>query len=175
MWMWIVVALVGLFVLAFLWGLLSLRRSVATAREAILKVGLADVDRLRAECEAVFRDVFSERLELSDLQGSARILSARLDEREKLKQAFLKPGFWWYYVLPVGAWLGELLRVHAKGQWKESSGGGLEMTLPLPGGEATTFPFDKVLKQGLSGDKGDLLAYIEAATRIDEVAAGLPE
>ena len=103
------------------------------------------------------------------MDDSARILSRRIGDGS-LKKALEKDDFWWYYTLPAGAFMGELLRIHAKGIWKESPEGGLEMKIPLTEGEATTYPFDKVLKQAGSGQEGDLYAYIKSACRLDAIA-----
>ncbi len=153
---------------AFGWGWLRLRRSVAEVTAAIARVGIDDVPRLREECERVLLEKFSERLSLDRLEESARILSRRIDDGS-LKSAFAKDDFWWYFVLPVGAYVGELLRVNAGGEWKDSDGGGLELVVSAGDDHATTFPFDKVLKQATVGDKGDLYAYLVTAQKVGEL------
>jgi hypothetical protein len=45
------------------------------------------------------------------------------------------------------------------------------MRIPVRDGEATTFPFDKVLKQASAGSPGDLYAYLIAATQLDKTTA----
>jgi hypothetical protein len=172
MWIWLVVSIAALIVLVFLWGLRRLRRSSAEAQAAIAKVTPSDIPRPRDECERVILETLSERLSLDRYEDSARILSSRLDDLS-LKKIFARDDFWWYFVLPVGAYVGELLKVHAGGEWKTSASGGMEMTLPVQGGLATAYPFDKVLKQALSGDKGDLYAYFMSAVRLENVVADI--
>lgn len=155
----------------FLWGLARLRHGYRSAGAATQTVRLDQIDGLRRECESVFRTAFGEDLKLDDLDGSARLLSTRVDEVAALKDAFAKPDFYWYFVLPVGAFLGEWLRVHARAEWKVSKEGGLEMSIPVHEGQATTFPFDKVLKQVSAGSRGDLYAYLIAATQLDKTIA----
>lgn len=171
MWMYILGGLLLLIVMAFVWGILHLRNSQKVAYVAIANVKLSDIDRLCKECEKVFYEKFSERLQLDDIEVSARLLSARLDNHNSLKSAFEKEDFYWYFVLPVGAFVGELLRVHANGEWKESPEGGVEMSMPVEDGTATTFPFDKVMKQVTMGGKGDMYAYLLTATQIDVALA----
>lgn len=130
---------------------------------------------MRDECARVFRERFGETLSMENLEESAQILSARLDNAETLKRAFAKPDFYWYFVLPVGSFIGELLRVHARGEWKASEDGGLEMKLSVCGGSATTYPFDKVLKHLAVGGKADIYAYLMSATRLEEMAGALED
>ena len=163
-----VAALSAVAILTFAWGIRRLRRSTNQAQAAILRVTIDDIARLRDECEAVAFRALSERLSLNDYEASARIISRRIDDLG-FKKAFLKDDFWWYFVLPVGAYVGELLRVHANGVWRNSEGGGVELSIPVKDGEATTYPFDKVLKQALSGDKGDMLAYLMTAIQLENV------
>ncbi len=171
MWMYILGAIVLGVAVVVVWGLLHLRHSQKVAYRAIDGVALGDIDRLHRECVQVFRDKFSESLDIDDLDGSARILSARLDNPESLKKAFAKDTFYWYFVLPVGAYLGELLRVHAGAQWKPSEQGGLEMTVPVAGDSATTYPFHKVMKQVTMGDHGDIYAYLKTSTQLGTMLA----
>jgi hypothetical protein len=178
MWLWILLVVVALAIGLFAWGLLHLRHSVRAAEQAIAAVTLDRIDALRRECEQVFRDRFGDTLVLEDLEATARLLGARLDDHEQLKAAFAKDELYWHFVLPVGAYVGELMRVHAGGTWKASTEGGLEMTIPAGEGEATTFPFDKVLKHCTVGDRGDMVAYLLMAPRMGEMvrdmAAGGP-
>lgn len=168
---WILLGVVGFVVVGVVWGGLHLRQSQRVAYERITQVKREDVERLRKECEDGFRAHFSERLSLDDYEGSAKILSARLDQHETLKKAFGRKDFYWYFVLPVGAYIGELLRVHAKGEWQEAEGGGLTLVIPVAGQPATTHPFDKVMKQVTLGDKGDLYAFLVTALRLESVVA----
>lgn len=171
MWLYIVGGVAILLAVAAVWGVLHLRQSQKTAYAAIAKVALSDIERLRNECEQVFKEKFAELLDLNDLEHSATLLSARLDNSESLKSAFAKEDFYWYFVLPVGAFIGELLRIHAGAEWKQSEEGGLEMSLPLTDGSAATFPFDKVMKQVTMGDKGDMYAYLNSAVQLEAVLA----
>jgi hypothetical protein len=174
MWLYILGGIVGLFVIFFAAGLLYFRHSLRVAVAAVRKVKLSDVEPLCRECQAVFRDKFAEILDLNDLEGSAKVLSARLNDHASVKRAFAKKGFYWYFVLPIGAFMGELLRIHAKAEWKESEGGGLEMTVPVSNDAATTYPFHKVLKQAVAGDLGDIYAYLTSAKSLEKVLSQLP-
>ncbi len=161
-----------LLIIGLIWGVIHLRQSQRVAAEAIAGVGIDQIPALREECQRVFQQAFGQTLSLDRLESSAQLLSDRLDDVETLKRAFAKPGFYWYFVLPVGAYLGELMRAHAHGEWRQSDEGGVEMRVPVAGDFATTYPFDKVLKHASIGGKGDILAYLMSATRLDEVLAG---
>jgi hypothetical protein len=172
-WIWIPLALVMLAVLLLVWGLLHLRGSVAAAKRAIATVTLDRIDALARECEQGFRDKFGDTLDLADLEASATCLSARVDESTALKAAFAKPDLYWHFVLPVGAYVGELLRVHAGAVWKVSEEGGVEMAITTADGEVATFPFDKVIKQSTVGDRGDLYAYLTTAPTLGNIVREL--
>jgi hypothetical protein len=172
--MYIVSGIVGLLMLVFVWGFLHLRQSQRTAYDAIGRVTVDQVPALRDECERVFREEFEQTLSLGNLEPSAQILSDRLDDVESLKQAFAKPNFYWYFVLPLGAFLGELMRTHARGEWHASEEGGVELRVPMGSSSedhATTYPFEKVMKQVTMGDKGDIYAYLLSATQLNESMA----
>ena len=86
----------------------------------------------------------------------------------KLKGTFERGGSYWRFVLPVGALVGEFIRIHAKGVWKQNPEG-LLMDIPVKDGVATCYPFDKVLKQVNSGEKGDLYAFLLSSTQLSIV------
>ena len=168
-WLWTGLGVLVLLLVVVLWGARTLRQSTRIAREAIGQVELGQIGALRDECQRIFKSAFGETLTLEDLEQSGRLLSDRLDNPLALKEECRKDGFYWYFVLPCGAYLGELLRVHAKAQWKEAGDAGPMMIIPLPDGEAEVYPFDKIIKQCTTGDKGDIWAYLYTATRLQQV------
>ena len=76
-------------------------------------------------------------------------------------------------MLPVGAFLGELLRVHVNGTWRASELGGIELEIPVGDESAQTFPFHKVIKHVTLGDPGDVYAYLETSRQLDKVVERL--
>lgn len=115
-------------------------------------------------------------LDLQQLEASARILSDRIDQTSEIKGAFARDHLYWYFVLPVGAYIGELIRIHAGGVWEPDEQGGLKMTIALsdkPDDVATTYPFHKAIKQVTLGDKGDLYAFLLTAPTLREKAAAM--
>lgn len=169
--LYVIGALVLLALAGFAWGALHLRHSIKVARRAVATLQIGAIDGLRAECETTFRQAFGETLAIDDLQASARVLDARLNQIESIKKAFARPEFYWYFVLPTGAYLGELLRVHAGARWEACADGGLQMSIRAGDGEATTFPFDKAIKQVSMGGRGDIIAYLLSAQEIDKAIA----
>ncbi len=168
MWWYVLAIVIGLIVICIVWGVLHLRHSQQVAAEAISNVSIDDIEPLRQECENVFREAFGASLSLDDYDNSALVLSDRLDDVESLKKAFAKPDFYWYFVLPTGAFLGELLRVHVQGEWHPSEEGGLELHVPVGSESVVTYPFDKILKQVTVGDRGDIQAYFMSARQLEQ-------
>jgi len=167
----IVTAVVLFIVVGFIWGLLHLRNSINVAHAQVDQVQIERIEGLCDECVRTFKEKLGEVLDLSDYERSAEVLGRRVDDSESLKSAFGKPDFYWYFVLPVGAYVGELMRNHINGTWHPSEQGGPEMRVPVGDGFASTYPFDKIIKQVTSGSKGDLFAYLMTAKKLEEAVA----
>jgi hypothetical protein len=155
------IAVVTCAVLIFVWGLLRIRKGNAQASDAIRKVRPEEIDRLVAEGKEGLAKAYGIEIDLADREAAARVLDGLFADQTKLKNAFERDGFYWRFVLPVGALIGEYIRIHGNGAWKQDPAG-LSMEFPVKEGTVTCYPFDKVLKQINSGDKGDLYAYLVA-------------
>jgi len=147
---------------------LHLLASRRRAKAEIAKVELADIEPLARECVEVFRKKLGLVLDLDDGNAAAEKLDAAFRDRTKLKGAFAKDGFYWYFVKPVGAALGELLRQHARHEWQKLPGKAPHMEIMLQDGSSEAYPFDKVMQQATTGDAGDLIAYVEFARALDQ-------
>jgi hypothetical protein len=161
----VVVILFGAFVL---WGVIRLRK--AKAKVAFLMKGLRveDISRLVAEGKERLAKVYGLTIDFADIEGTAKTLDGLFHNQSKLQGAFSKPRVDWYFVFPVGALIGEFIRIHAKGVWKESPEG-LCMEIPVKDGAATCYPFEKVLKQVNQGDKGDVYAFLISSKQLSMV------
>jgi len=118
----------------------------------------------------VFEKKLGSRLDLGNCDETAQKLDDAFKDGYKLKQAFARDGFYWHFVKPVGACLGELLRLHAGHEWIKEAGEAPQMKVRLKEGESTVYPFDKVFKQLAVGESGDLVAFVEFAKTVDRVA-----
>jgi hypothetical protein len=162
--------LVGLFALFLLWGLLHLRRSQRQALEEVKRVELADLEPLARECVEVFQRKLDVRLDLGDCEDAAQKLDDALRNYDRLKEAFARDDFYWYFVKPVGACLGELLRRHARHAWRKNPGEAPFLEVAVNGGTSEAYPFEKVIKQSRVGDPGDLVAYVAFARALEQGA-----
>lgn len=167
--------LVFLLTLILLWGWLHLRQSKRTAVDAIRQIELGEIESLARECLAVFERKLGLGLNLDDCEDAAQKLDEAFRNPYKLKGAFERPSLYWYFVKPVGACLGELLRRHAKHQWRKKVGEAPFMEVKLKDGQSQVFPFEKAIKQLESGEPGDLIAYVAFARTIDQVAERLTQ
>lgn len=171
-WLYLIGGIVGIVVAGFVWGLLHLRHSQRRAYEEMAKVRLEDIPGLSEACIAGFKTHFGETLDLSDFEQSAQVFSSRLDQHESLKTVFATEDFYWKFVLPTGAFLGELLRQHAGAHWGTGDDGGAPlMKIPVSSGEATTYPFDKIMKHVTTGSPGDLYAFLMTSLSLEKVVA----
>lgn len=168
--LYIAVGLVGLVALILLWGFLHLRASQRKARAEIAKIELAEIEPLARECVTVFQKKLGIKLDLSDGDAAAEALDTAFVDRARLKDAFAKDGFYWYFVKPVGAALGELLRRHARHEWRKNPGAAPHMEVALKDGHSEVYPLDKVMKQAVTGEPGDVVAYVEFARTLDRAA-----
>jgi hypothetical protein len=159
--------LVILGVLFLVWGFLHLRHSQRQARDEIRRIDLADIEPLTDECVAVFRNKLGVELDLDNCGDATAKLDAALRDHERLKRAFARDDFYWYFVKPVGACLGELLRRHARHKWRKQPDEAPHMEMAWDDNLSEAFPFDKVLRHT---DPGDLIAYVAFAQTVDRVA-----
>jgi hypothetical protein len=167
------IIIVGLFILFTAWGLsraLRAQKNAAQAYAEVSKVSIDDIQRLNDECVQIFRDKFKVTLNYKDPDTMAQMLDKGI-KSDKLVEAFAKSDFPWYFVLPVGAWLGEMLRHNSNAIWKtgEQYGPALEITLtkditdPKAVASLTAYPLSKIVKHRTDGDPGDMLAYVQMA------------
>jgi hypothetical protein len=162
--------LVLLCAVILLWGWLHLRQSKRRAFDAIRQIELGEIEALTRECVEGFRRKLGVGLNLDDCEDTAQKLDDAFRESYKLKGAFERPSFYWYFVKPVGACLGELLRRHARHQWCKTPGEAPFLEVKLQDGQSQVFPFEKVIKQIEGGEPGDLVAYVAFARTVDQVA-----
>ena len=156
--LYIVAALVGLFVLVFVWGLVHLYLSRKRAFAQIETIDLAEIEALAQECVDVFRARLNIELDLDLWEDAAQKLDDVFRNEYQLKE-------------PMGACLGELIRRHSKFEWRKSAGFAPHMELLLRGGNSEITPFQKILKQVMVGDPGDIVAYVATARSMEKIAA----
>jgi hypothetical protein len=163
-------ALVGLFALLLLWGIFHLRQSRRQAEAEARRIELADLEPLARECVEVFQRKLGVRLDLDDCDDAARKLDDAFRDRARLKDAFARDDFYWYFVKPVGACLGELLRRHARHTWRKNPDEAPFLEVAVAGGQSEAYPFEKVIKQSQVGQPGDLVAYVAFARALEQGA-----
>lgn len=169
--LWIGGVLVGLTAGGFAWGVVRIRRGVAQAAAASCHVGLSQIPELAAEFITSARDRLGVEVALEKPEAAAQAISDLLDTPEKLKPVFGDETFWWRFVLPAGAVLGEYMRRHAGGKWVVGEEGEPMIRIPVGAGDpAETYPFSKVIKQAITGDEGDVYAYLLSSMQLDRIA-----
>ena len=122
----IIAVVVLLFLVAgFVWGYMRIRKRQADAISHIMLVTAEEVPALTVECLSVFQSKLGKNLDLDDVEKAVCILDEALDQKNKLDTmtAFERPGHPGWFVKPMGALLGELIRKHAHGQWTPADGG----------------------------------------------------
>jgi hypothetical protein len=159
---------VALFAVLLIWGFWHMGQSRRKALEVIRGIELADIDSLARECVDVFERKLGVRLDVEDCDATAQKLDDAFRDPTKLKEAFARDDFYWYFAKPVGALLGELLRRHAKHEWRKKDGEAPFMELKLNDGYSEVHPFEKVIKHVQGGEPGDLIAYVEFARTIEQ-------
>ena len=122
----------------------SVRQSKRRIRDAMKNLTGEDIARLVEECVAVFRERFGVALSLEDLEGSALSLDVHI---KKVESAFKRDGFVWYFVLPVGAFWGELMVEHLDAEWQREAKGGLSVLIHRGDDIQRIDPFEMVMQQ----------------------------
>lgn len=151
----------GLLGTGVLWGSLRIRKRRKDAEELIRTVTTDELPALVSECISIFSTKLGQSLSLEDPERAAQLLDAALDAKMQMGAvfAFEREEHWGWFVKPMGAFLGELIRIHAKGRWSPADGGGLCLIIGDEALQMTMHPFDKILKQHQIGDRGDLVTY----------------
>ena len=165
---WLIYVVIGILAVAgFLaWGFVRITKRTADAAKAIASVAEHQIPALVEECIRVCDQKLGTGLDLQNLKGSAENLDFLLEPKQRMrtKTAFEIPDHTGRFVLPLGAFIGELIRTHNPGaRWVPRKGGGLAMDIPQGGATLTMHPCDKVLKHAATGEEGDLLAYLNIA------------
>lgn len=155
----------------FAWGLTLLRRHNAEIEKAFAAIDPADIPALAGACSHGIASRLKASLDSSNPFEAAAVLDTAIRSKEII-DAFAKPDVEWAYAIHVGAYLGELVRMHAGGEWRRSEDGAPELIVHKGEAKLTLWPFEKVLKHRSIGEPGDLVAYLEVALRNpDEFAA----
>src|SRR5215471_4339260 len=112
------IALAIAFAAGFLiWGFFRITKRTADAAAAIASVGEHQIGTLVEECIRVSDQKLGTELDLHNLEGSAENLDFLLEpkQRPRTKAAFETPDHTGRFVLPLGAFIGELIRTHNSG------------------------------------------------------------
>ena len=165
---WILYIAIGIALAAgfLVWGFIHITKRTADAAAAIASVEEHQIRTLVDECIRICDQKLGTGLELHNLDGSAENLDFMLEPKQRMrtKAAFETPTHTGHFVLPLGAFIGELIRTHnPAARWVPRKGGGLAMDIPQGSATLTMHPFDKVLKHAATGKEGELLAYINVA------------
>jgi hypothetical protein len=156
--------LIALFVVIMVWGILHIRQSRNKALAEVRKIEIRDMDSLVRQCIEVFDTKLGVQLNLDNCGDAAQKLDDAFQNPSGLKAAFQRDDFYWYFVKPVGACLGELLRRHAGHVWLKKLNEAPHMEAKMKEGQTEVYPFDKVITQISSAEPGDLVAYVMFAT-----------
>jgi hypothetical protein len=149
--------------------MVQMRLGVRAAERAIERIHIDQVQSLSQECISVFANAFDIRLDLDDFEESARALSGQMDQADMLRKSFAQEEFDWYCVLPLGAFMGELLRVHANGSWRSAASGGLELMIPAGEESVRIRPFQRVLEHlTAAGAPGAIYADLDASRQLEK-------
>ena len=166
-----VLGFVGLFVAFLLFGLWFGRKFTKQAVAELEKVELADIPFLCEECVRTFQEKFGKNLSLDDFEGASQLLEDAFGRGEAMKRAFARQDFYYYFVKPVGAFLGELLRLHTGHQWRKDRPGSPYLVIEQGENSAECFPFEKVLRTAGARPRGELYAYLMAGKEIGKAVA----
>src|SRR5262245_9123356 len=173
-WIVIIPIVATVLVVVFAWGFFRIKRRVQDAYATLTHVEERQIPVLVDECIRICRDKLGATLELKDLEGSADVLDQLLSRSlaSRSKAAFETPDHPGHFVLPFGAFIGELVRNHNPGaRWVPRKAGGLAMDVPSGSAILTIHPFDKVLKHAATVPDGDLANYIRIAAGKQQLTA----
>jgi hypothetical protein len=157
---WEVLLLIGsALVLGFVgWGAWLLRRNVTRSLVRLAQVDPAAVPELARECRDTVRDRLKVELDPGTPAETARVLD-ELVLSGRLRPLFRSAGYEMRYAECVGAFLGELVRRHARAEWHADA---ISPKLVVFRGEGAveTHPFLKAMRHHTHGRPGELEAWV---------------
>ena len=157
---WGVLLLIGsALVLGFLgWGAWLLRRNVTRSLTRLAEVEVAAIPALAEECRATVRERLKVELDPRTPAETARVLD-ELVLSGRLRPLFRSQGYEMRYAECVGAFLGELVRRHARAEWHADA---ISPKLVVFRGEGAveTHPFLKAMRHHTHGRAGELEAWV---------------
>jgi len=115
----VVAVLVAMLVLSTVWEKRKTKREFR-------KLKIDDIQPLIQECIRTFKEKLGLELDLNDLDSCTVTLEDKVNT-DALREAFAKKGLNWYFALPVGAFVGELILRHRKAGWQEEEDGSLSI------------------------------------------------
>ena len=138
----VVAVLVAMLILSTVW------EKQKTKRE-FKKLKIDDIQPLIQECIRTFKEKLGLELDLNNLDSCTVTLDDKVNT-DALREAFAKKGLNWYFVLPVGAFVGELILRHRKAGWQEEEDGSLSIWIKDGEEEKTIHPFEMVYDQAFT-------------------------
>lgn len=155
-----IIATVALLAGSFLgWGLWLMRKSRRALVTTLCSLNPDTIAAHAQECREVFQSKLNTELSFENYEQSAWVLDRALKSNATVK-AFEKVGEHYNYVVKVGCFLGELIRRHTNAKWNKPPEKAPNLVIDLGAAEMKAFPFSKVQRHSVSGDEGDLVAYV---------------
>jgi hypothetical protein len=148
----------ALLLLFVAWGAWLLRRNVTRSLQRLAEVELSLVPALAAECRETVRERLGVELDPRRWEEAAR----RLDElvlSGRLRPLFRAPGYEMRYAECVGAFLGELVAMHARAEWLPDPASP-RLVVHRGSGSVETHPFLFAVRHHTHGRPGDLERWV---------------
>ncbi|MHC4153899.1 MAG: hypothetical protein ACYST6_03075 [Planctomycetota bacterium] len=166
-WVYLVGGVLGVLILICFLSVAGTRRKL---KQELRRMRISDIEPLFEECIVTLREKLGLELDLDDPEGSAEILDTHMST-SALRNAFSRKGFNLYFVMPVGAFVGELIRRHGDADWQQEEDGSMSVWVRYGDEEYTVQPFEMAMEQTF-GAKGTIFANLISDTLQGEEVVG---
>jgi hypothetical protein len=166
-WVYLVGGMLGALILVCVLSVAGTRRKL---KRELRRMRTSDIEPLLEECIVTLREKLGLELDLDDSEGSAEILDTHVST-SALRNAFSRKGFNLYFVMPVGAFVGELIRRHGDADWQREEDGSMSIWVRYGDEEYTVQPFEMAMEQAF-GAKGTIFANLISDTLHGEEVVG---
>lgn len=142
-------------------GIYERQRKIRRIREALYRVSavsLADIPSLSEEAIRVFQDALGISLRYEDDFETQATLFDEALRSEEVAGAFAKPDEPYYFAMPLGAYMGEVLHFRGDVRWSTVTDQGPAMA--RPDGSGSINPLHMALIHHLKGKPGELKAAL---------------
>ena len=154
-----VYSIIWIFIVVAVAAFLSHKKHRRIAQEKITQIDLENIKLLKEEFLDVMLNHYNQKCSNIPTHELCTLIETEM-RSAKIFDAFNNKDYKWYFIGPIGAYLGEYLRTLTQSSWELSNSGEPILTFEEDGNLRKIYPFSKVLSQYTEGKEGDIFTFL---------------